>query len=64
MGVRGDRLQWGFSMHCAGFVFLTDYAPAHVVFSEFFHSSTFISLAEEVSRVQNSGVTHEQVIVV
>jgi hypothetical protein len=47
-----------------GFVFLADCTPTHIVFGEFFHSSAFISLAEEVGRVQNSRVACEWVIMV
>ena len=64
MGVWRDRLQWGFSVGRAGFVFLADCAPAHVIFGEFFHSFAFIGLAKEVCHVQDSGMTCKQVIVV
>ena len=47
-----------------GFVFLTDCAPTHIVFGEFFHSFAFVGLVEEVRRVRNSGVTRKWMIVV
>ena len=64
MGVRRDQLQWGFLVVHAGFVFLTDYAPTDIVFSEFFHSSAFISLAKEMGHVRDPGVACEWMVVV
>ena len=64
MGVGCNRLQRGFSMGCVGFILLANCAPTHVVFGEFFHSSAFVSLAEEVGRVRYSGVACKWVIVV
>ena len=64
MGIRRDRLQRGFSVCRVGFIFLTDCAPTHIVFGEFFHSSAFVGLAEEMGCVQNSGVACKWVVVV
>ena len=64
MGIRRDRLQWGFLVCCVGFVFLADCASTHVVFDEFSHFSAFIDLAEEMGRVRYSGVSRKGMIVV
>ena len=64
MGVGRDRLQRGFSMGRAWFVFLADCTTAYVVFSKFFHPFAFIGLAQEVGRVRDTGMACEWVIVV
>ena len=64
MGLGHDRLQWGFSVGHAEFIFLTDCAPVHIVFSEFFHSSALIGLAEEMGHVRDSGVSYKWMLMV
>ena len=64
MGVWDDRLQGGFLVCRAWLVFLTGCTSVYVFFHEFFHSSAFVCLTEEVGHVGDAGVSCVWVIVV